>query len=60
MDRATRVRIMKFFYGVETSKELTERNADRFIRKLEEIISGETTVAWRVNGDPYLTYTGRL
>jgi len=60
MPRDERVKIMKFFYGVSTSKELTENNAGRFIRKLEEIISGETTVAWRSNGDPDWVYTGKL
>ena len=60
MSRPDRVKIMKFFYGVETSKNLTERNAGRFIDKLNEIISGETTVAWRSNGDPYWVYTGKL
>jgi len=60
MPRDERVKIMKFFYGVETSKDLSERNAERFIRKLEEIISGETTVAWRTNGDPNWVYTGKL
>lgn len=60
MSRADRVKIMKFFYGVDTSKNLTERNAGRFILKLNEIISGEMSVGWRANGDPYWVYTGKL
>ncbi len=60
LSRPDRVKIMSFFYGVTTSKELTERNAGRFILKLEEIISGEITVSWRANGDPDWVYTGKL
>lgn len=60
MTRDDRVKIMSFFYGVMTSKDLTEKNADRFIAKLNEIISGEISVGWRTNGDPYWVYTGKL
>lgn len=60
MDRPTRVKIMSFFYGVTTSKNLTERNAERFIRRLEEIIAGEIKVAYRANGDPDWQYIGKF
>ncbi|MFH1226810.1 MAG: hypothetical protein V1701_02765 [Planctomycetota bacterium] len=54
MERPVRVKWMKKYYGRDTSKALDKDQAGHFIRKLEELRSGESVLSFTPDGEPFV------